>query len=111
MEQGPPVGQSRAHRATVLLTATLEVEGGLVLVKLRNLSQHGALIESDHCPPEGTICWFQRNDMRLGARIVWVQGRCAGLKFDRELKTAEILRSISKPQPKVEQDYRRPRLT
>jgi hypothetical protein len=100
----------RSRRSPVLLTATIYVAGLPVTVKLRNLSEEGALIESDRLPPEGTETVFERNDMRLKSCIVWVQGKYAGVAFDTPLKREEVLRQIPAPKQKMQPDFRRPGL-
>jgi hypothetical protein len=94
----------------VLLAATVEVAGQPVAVKLRNLSEEGALIEADRLPLEGSSTWFERNDLRLKSRIVWVQGRFAGVAFDERLNRDDVLRNVPKPKPKAQIDFRRPGL-
>ena len=100
----------RSRRSPVLLTATIYVAGIPVTVKLRNLSEQGALIESDRLPPEGADTFFERKDMRLKSRIVWVQGKYAGVAFETPLKREEVLRQIPAPKQKAQQDFRRPGL-
>ncbi len=100
----------RSRRSPVLLAATVEVAGEEVPVKLRNLSEEGALIEGDRLPIEGTTTFFQRNDLRLRSLVVWVHGKYAGVSFDRPLKTEQVLRNVPKPKPKAEVDFRRPGL-
>jgi len=100
----------RSRRAPVLLAATVEVAGRPVTVKLRNLSEEGALIEGDHLPLEGSSTFFQRNELRLRSRVVWVHGRYAGVAFDYPLKAEQVLRNIPKPRPPSQGDFRRPGL-
>lgn len=100
----------RSRRAPVLLAAALEVAGRPVAVKLRNLSEEGALIEGDHLPVEGSSTFFHRNELRLPSRIVWVQGRYAGVAFDHPLKAEQVLRNIPKPKPPAQVDFKRPGL-
>lgn len=100
----------RSRRSPVLLAATVEVAGEEVPVKLRNLSEEGALIEGDRLPIEGTTTFFQRNDLRLRSLVVWVHGKYAGVSFDRPLKTEQVLRNVPTPKPKAEVDFRRPGL-
>jgi hypothetical protein len=108
-ESGTPQNR-QSRRAPVLLAATIEVAGVPEPVKLRNLSEQGALIEGDRLPPEGSISFFQRNELRLKGRVVWVHGRYAGVAFARALRPEEVLRHVPKPRPKVQQDFRRPGL-
>jgi hypothetical protein len=100
----------RSRRSPVLLAATVEVVGEPVSVKLRNLSEEGALIEGDRLPLEGSSTWFERNDLRLKSRVVWVQGRYAGVAFDQPLNRDDVLRNVPKPKPKAQLDFRRPGL-
>ena len=100
----------RSRRAPVLLAATIEVDGVPQPVKLRNLSEEGALIEGERLPPEGATSFFQRNELRLKSRVVWVLGRYAGVVFNRPLKSEEVLRHVPKPRPKAQLDFRRPGL-
>jgi len=94
----------------VLLTATIYVGGVPVAVKLRNLSEQGALIESERLPTEGSETIFERKELRLNSRVVWVEGKYAGVAFDVPLNREDLLRHI--PQPKGrsrnEPDFRRP---
>lgn len=100
----------RSRRSPVLLAATIEVAGQDLPVKLRNLSEEGALIEGERLPLEGTTTFFQRNDLRLRGRVVWVHGKYAGVSFDQPLKTEQVLRNVPKPKPKADTDFRRPGL-
>lgn len=110
MDESSMLKNRRSHRAPVLLTATIEVVGIPVPVKLRNLSEEGALIEGDRLPPEGSTSFFERKELRLKSRIVWVHGRYAGVAFTRQLKPEEVLRHVPQPRAKVQQEFRRPGL-
>ncbi|GAA3901739.1 hypothetical protein GCM10022276_20590 [Sphingomonas limnosediminicola] len=100
----------RSHRAPVLLAGTVEVLRRRKQVKIRNFSEDGALIEGDCLPKEGTMTRFERNDLKLSAQVVWVQGRYAGLKFERPLGPEEVLRYVPAPRAKMESSYKRPGL-
>jgi hypothetical protein len=110
MDQSSTFQDRRSRRAPVFLAASIEVAGVSEPVKLRNLSEEGALIEGDRLPEEGSISFFQRNELRLKSRIVWVHGRFAGVAFARPLKSDEVLRNVPKPRPKAQLDFRRPGL-
>ena len=110
MDQSNSSQNRRSRRAPVFLAASVEVGGVPEAVKLRNLSEEGALIEGDRLPLEGTTTFFQRNDLRLKSRVVWVQGRFAGVAFARPLKSEEVLRNVPKPRQQVQADFRRPGL-
>ena len=100
----------RSRRSPVLLAATIEVAGEPVAVKLRNLSEEGALIEGNRLPVEGSATFFERNDLRLKSRVVWVHGNYAGVAFDEPLNPEQVLRNVPKPKPRAQPDFRRPGL-
>jgi PilZ domain-containing protein len=112
VDQSNPITNRRSRRAPVLLNATLDTAYGAVAVKLRNLSEQGALVEADSLPAEGETVHFLRNDLRLQSRIVWVQGRYAGVAFDRPLNREDVLRNVpvSAARPKPKPDFKRPGL-
>ena len=110
MDQSNVSQNRRSRRSPVLLAASVEVAGAPQAVKLRNLSEDGALIEGERLPLEGTTTFFQRNDLRLKSRVVWVQGRFAGVAFARPLKAEEVLRNVPRPRQQIQADFRRPGL-
>ena len=59
----------RTRRSQVLMTATLELSGAAVQVKLRNLSEEGALIEGKGLPVEGSEVLFKRLELSVPGRI------------------------------------------
>src|SRR5215210_8882906 len=101
MDESSMMKNRRSRRSPVLLAATVEIAGAPVAVKLRNLSEEGALIEADRLPLEGSSTCFQRNDLRLKGRVVWVQGRYAGVAFDSPLKPEQVLRNIPQARAKA----------
>jgi hypothetical protein len=111
MDESSMMKNRRSRRSPVLLAATVEVAGTPVTVKLRNLSEEGALIEGEPLPFEGSSTFFERNDLRLKSRIIWVQGRYAGVAFEQPLKPEDVLRNIPAPKrPTQLNDFRRPGL-
>ena len=113
MDQSSIVQNRKSRRSPVLLTATIDTGGMPVAVKLRNLSEEGALIEAEALPPEGTQTIFERNETRRSGRIVWVQGKYAGVAFDMPLNPEEVLRHVPPPSRKVQApiEFRRPGFT
>jgi hypothetical protein len=111
MDQSTNAQNRKSRRSPVLLAATIEVDGVPVTVKLRNLSEKGALIEGERLPSEDVETYFQRNDMRLKSRVVWVQGKFAGVAFDTPLNREEVLRHIPAPKPRTDFGFRRPGLS
>jgi len=111
MDQSTQAQNRKSRRSQVLLSATLEHGGGSQAVKLRNLSEEGALVESDKLPIEGTTVHFIRNELNAAGRVVWVSGKCAGIAFSERLDPAEVLRHIPAPRPKIQPRYWRPGIT
>jgi hypothetical protein len=110
MDESSMMKNRRSRRSPVLLAATVEVAGRPVAVKLRNLSEEGALIEGERLPLENSTTYFERNELRLKSRVVWVHGRYAGVSYDQPQNPEQELRNIPKPRPKAQADFRRPGL-
>ena len=100
----------RGRRSPVLLAASVEVAGVVTPVKLRNLSEEGALIEGDRLPLEGSTTFFERNELRVKSRVAWVHGCFAGIAFARPLAKEQVLRNVPSPRPKHQPEFRRPGL-
>jgi hypothetical protein len=111
MDQSTEAQNRKSRRSQVLLSATLEHNGAAQAVKLRNLSEEGALVESEKLPIEGTTVHFIRNDLNAAGRVVWVSGKYAGIAFSAKLDPAEVLRHIPAPRPKIQPRYWRPGIT
>ena len=108
MDMSQSVHNRQSRRSPVFLTAKLEHDGRSLNVILRNMSEHGALVEGDWLPDEGTTVYFERKEIRVKARLVWVHERYAGVAFNRELQRDELLRSVPQPRQRQEIDTRRP---
>ena len=93
-----------------MLTAKLELAGDAQQVILRNLSTGGALVEGKWLPAEGSFALFVRNDLRVQARVAWVEGKYAGIAFECPLERSEVLRQVPQPKEKFEARFRRPGL-
>lgn len=110
MDKKSVMTSRRSRRSPVLLAAAIEIEGAEVPVRLRNLSEEGALLEGERLPLEGTNTFFRRNELRLRGRVVWVQNRYAGVAFYDALDTEQVLRNVPKPKPRAQVDFKRPGL-
>ena len=100
----------RSPRSNVLLSATVELGSASFQVKLRNLSEQGALIEGKDLPLEGCEVIFKRNDLSVPGRIAWVNGAQAGIAFSSPLATQDVLRNVPQPKPRIRPDFKRPPL-
>lgn len=110
MDQSGAPQNRKSHRAPVLLKAKLLVGGKTHVVKLRNLSEDGALVEADDFPPQGIDAFFERNDLLVRSTIIWVHGKFAGIKFGRSLKSEDVLRHVATPPPPKPLVFKRPGL-
>ena len=111
MDESGPTQNRRARRSNLLMTASLELSGKAIPVKLRNLSAEGARVEGDQLPVEGTELRFRKGELSSDARVVWSEGKQAGIRFARPLDTAEVLHHIPPPRPRMQPEFRRPGLT
>jgi hypothetical protein len=110
MDESSAAQNRLSRRSPVMLTAKLELTGEAQPVILRNLSVGGALVEGKWLPAEGSTILFTRNELRVPARVVWVEGRYAGIAFECPLERAELLRQVPQPREKFEPRFRRPGL-
>jgi hypothetical protein len=103
----------RSPRAKVFLAAALECADGILPVTLRDLSEYGALVESEGGLSVDSEVWFCRNELRVHGYVAWVQDKQAGIAFVRALKAEVVLRHINRPAPRPvdETGHRRPALT
>ena len=69
MDQSSSSQNRKNRRSNVLMSASLELSGTSVPVKLRNLSAEGALVESDRLPVEGSSVLFRKGDLSMPGRV------------------------------------------
>lgn len=98
----------RSRRSHVLMAAQLLTGDDKFAVKLRNLSEHGALIEAACLPEVGTLVRFRKGDLNLTGEVAWVDGSKAGIAFDTPLDTDSVLRHVPVPKAAAKLDFRRP---
>lgn len=94
----------------MLMTANVQSASGELTVKLRNLSEDGALVEADTLPADGSAVVFQRGELVVVGRIVWIRGKRAGIAFDEKLSPEAVLHHIPSPKPRAMAVFRRPGL-
>ena len=76
-------------RANVFLMAVLSTPGGSHPVRVRNLSSHGALLEADDLPAEGTAAVVRRGSLEVAGEIAWSSDHHCGIRFDRAIRVGE----------------------
>lgn len=79
---------TRTSRTNLLLSATIESNGVTAPVRIRNLSEHGALIEGAALPPVGSSLILRRLQLEMRATVIWSDnGRC-GVRFEGMIAVA-----------------------
>ena len=110
MDQSSASQNRKNRRSNVLMSASLELSGTSLPVKLRNLSAEGALVEGDKLPVEGASILFRKGDLSMVGTVAWVKGRQAGVSFAQKLDPEQLLRHVPAPRPRVTPTFRRPGL-
>lgn len=75
-------------RMNLFLSATVDIDGRSLAVRIRNLSLRGAMIESEGLPQEGSAIVIERTGMKVGGVLRWAKGARAGVQFDRSIDLA-----------------------
>ena len=79
---------ARTSRTNLLLSAAIESSGVSAPVRIRNLSEHGALIEGAALPPVGSSLILRRLQLEMRATVIWSdKGRC-GVRFEGMIAVA-----------------------
>ena len=78
----------RAPRTNLLLAATIAGETGSAPVRIRNLSEGGAMIEGAALPAAGERLTLGRSQLAVGATVAWRSGDRCGVRFDRTVPVA-----------------------
>jgi hypothetical protein len=87
----------RAARRNLLLSATIEAGAIKAPVRIRNLSESGALIDGAALPEAGAALVLRRLELEIGAMTVWRKdGRC-GIRFDGTIFVDEWVSGVRKP--------------
>jgi len=90
----------RSKRSLVLLAAKVRLQGGLMDVRLRNLSQNGALLEAETMPPVGSDLVFERGETVVKARVAWAANGRFGIEFLTPIEESEVLVHVGRPRAK-----------
>lgn len=80
--------RERAPRTNLLLSATIESADISGPVRIRNLSETGALLEGAVVPAVGVHLILRRLNLEIGGRIIWVDHPRCGMAFDGTISVA-----------------------
>jgi hypothetical protein len=84
-------------RTNLLLAATVETGGRTLSVRIRNLSETGALVEGAGLPDAGMKLVIVRGDLQVSATVAWAAGGRRGVRFDGPTPVGEW--TGGKPRP------------
>lgn len=110
MDHSETTQNRRTRRSHVLMAASIEADGVSVMVKLRNLSPDGALVEGAQLPRVGCPVVFRKKELNLAGRVAWITAGRAGIAFDTTLDPEAVMRHVPRTRPPAHSDFRRPRL-
>jgi hypothetical protein len=89
--------QLRSPRKNLLLAATIEAGALKAPVRIRNLSESGAMLDGAALPDIGTALMLRRMEVEIGASVVWrASGRC-GVVFDGKVSVDEWGAGVRQP--------------
>jgi len=77
------------ERTHLYLAALLRWDGQEGVVRVRNLSPHGAMIEGATLPPAGARVLLMRGSLQASGYAAWTQAGRGGLRMDDLLDVAE----------------------
>lgn len=78
-------------RNHLFVAATLYSDAGSAPVRIRNMSQSGALIETSAVPDQGAAIMLKRGSLQASGQIIWkVEGK-AGIAFSTRVSVADWL--------------------
>ncbi|ATY31970.1 PilZ domain-containing protein [Sphingomonas psychrotolerans] len=81
--------QPRPQRKNLMLAATIECDGTRAQVRIRNLSETGAMLDGATLPNSGAALTLVRAEITVGATVVWREGGRCGIHFDSVAATVD----------------------
>ena len=91
MDPAPSPEHRLESRNNIFVMATVYAAGGPTPVRVRNMSQGGALVEAAGLPPAGTSIRLSRGSLEVIGDIMWVDANRAGLRFASPVRVADWL--------------------
>lgn len=79
----------RVPRSKLLLAGSIESGGMQSPVRIRDLSETGALLEGPAFPPVGTLFTLTRLALQIDARVVWLRPPKCGVEFQGQISVPE----------------------
>ena len=82
------------RRAQVFMSGLLATPLGAIKVIIRDISETGAHVVGERQIPSEFRVELQRGALHAFAKVAWVKGMEAGLRFERALSASELERSM-----------------
>lgn len=97
--------EGRRHpRSHLFVAATLYWDIGSTPVRIRNMSQYGALIEAQNIPEPGAAVILKRGRLEAPGEIAWRVERKAGIALSKSVDVADWLaRQVGAHQERVDE--------
>ena len=80
---------ARMPRKNLMLAASIEAGGARAAVRIRNLSESGAMLDGAVLPEPGSQFILLRADIAVPASVVWREGGRCGVRFDKIAATVD----------------------
>lgn len=84
-------------RSNVFLTATLDSGTGPVLVRIRNISTSGVLVDGASLPSVGTKVRLSRGELSVTGELVWQGTRQGGINFAENIDVDRWVQKAGHP--------------
>lgn len=79
------IGQRSELRTSMFVQAAMATDSVCGPVTIRNLSQHGAMIEADNLPRVGSRLHLRRGSLEAEGLVVWKSHRRAGVRWQQPI--------------------------
>ncbi len=80
--------RERSLRTNLLMSATIEAEDINAAVRIRNLSETGALLEGATLPKVGARLVLRRLQLEIGGTVIWSANARCGVAFEGTISVA-----------------------
>lgn len=84
-------------RTNMFIAAAMILDGGSSPVKVRNMSEHGALIETSVAPSAGENVLLSRGSLVVSGTVVWSTGSRCGLRFASGIAVRDWMAAPTNP--------------
>ena len=84
----------RPPRTNLLLSASIETSAGEAPVRVRNLSEAGAMLEGADLPAPGERLLLRRTALAIAGTCMWREGTRCGVRFDRSISVQQWASSV-----------------